>query len=425
MKKPKTSPRKPPKASKASPKASVKKTSPKASKASAKKTLATTSSPLAAKRSSALTSWLEHPRKALRETFGRALDRAQKSAERLAGVAVGRKRLEIRHVGDAWTVVDPKSGEELAHIGREKRAPRVKSHSGETPTQFKRRMSREIDRDSKRKAREARTKERRELVTQRKQTRQQRTEQLRADRTLCRKELDDVREKVQGQPARRIAVAKTRTGCAVRAQSTEEAFGAKLDAVLAGLQKVQSYMARPKRTKPRKTSPAPRRVDREERDDAVRSELERRDLAHLVPIWEEKKHLAHIRDASADRAIERFLEAVEEDSEALQLAQQRAEHVDPADLACEEAQYFAREGDPQAVEYSEQHCDGPVARRGSPHTRTVLMYHDVPAPPEPTKKRARAAKEPRPHDGPLRGQQSFASSQGASFLARRGPQLTF
>ncbi len=395
------------------PKASKKKTTPKAPKAQE-----------APRASETLRTWLQHPAKTVREAFERAIVRAQKSANEFAGVAAGRKRLEVRKSGDAWTVIDPRSGDEAPHVAREKRAPRQRSGAGESVAQFKRRMSREIDRDSKKKAAEARKKERRELTLKGKTTRQQRAEQLRQDRAHCKSEILSARAKHAKQPARRVAVAKTRTGCALRAEATEQRFGSMLEEILSEVQKIQTYGARKPRQakKPRAAAP-PRRVAREERDDSVRSELERRGLAHLIPIWEEKKHIPAIRDANADRAIERFIEAVEEDPAAIDAAQRAAEAFDPADLACEEAQHYAAQGDPQAVQYAEEHCDGPAARRGSPHQRTVLMYGDVPAPPEERPSRKRREKAPRERRGPLPGQQTL-SARGASVLAR-GAQLGF
>lgn len=104
------------------------------------------------KQSPALKSWLAHPTKKLRETFARALDRAEKSAKGLAGVAVGERRLEVKKNDGAWTVINPKTGEEAHHAKRTKAVRKARVINDETPAQFKRRMSREINRDSRKKA---------------------------------------------------------------------------------------------------------------------------------------------------------------------------------------------------------------------------------------------------------------------------------
>lgn len=376
------------------------------------------------KQSPALKSWLAHPTKKLRETFARALDRAEKSAKGFAGVAVGRRRLEVKKDAGAWTVIDPKTGEEAHHTTRTKRVRKARVINDETPAQFKRRMSREIDRDSRKKAAAAIQQKAAKKKAEAKAAREERTRELAKSRGTCREDLDKAR-RTPTQPGRRIAVAKTRVGCAARAAAIEETFGGKLDEIHTMLKQIHGERPARRRRATSAKRPTAKKERREERDDAVRSELERRGLHHLLPVWEQKKGLSSLRSLPFDRAIERFVELVDEDPEAVELAQAAAGDIHPGDIACEQASHFAAQGDPDAAAFAAENCDGGRVRRGSAASRTLSMFAGIAPPAEQPKPRGRreARAEPR---GPLRGQQTLGAGRfGRSVLDPSNSQIPF
>lgn len=374
--------------------------------------------------SPALRTWLESP---ARKTVESALERASspKNTAHRASVAIGRRRLEIRRVGTTYDVIDPTSGDSTPYVKREKRASRPKSPNAETPAQAKRRGLRELEAQYRKDAADKRKRRAKELRGTAQKVRKDRSQALETARAVCKTDREKARA-TKG-PGRRVATAKARTRCAGGALAVEQRFERELSGLRRELEelKKETRGARRRRTSPTPARDTNARERREERDDAITAELERRGLAHLVPIWEAEKDGPALRGLSFDRAIERFLEGVSEREELVQLAQEQAEDAVQQTAQCEQAGYYAEQGDPQASLWHEENCDedNRPRRRASAAERTVDMFAGLTprlVEPGPAPRRGKAGRR-----GPVtaRGQQQLGDDW-TPLVDAGGPQIS-
>lgn len=377
----------------------------------------------------ALKSWLAHPTKATRARFERALERAQKSGK-VAGVAMGKRRLEVRDTADGWTVVNAKTGDDVFFAKREKRARKVRSLNAETPRQFKARMSREMARDERKKAAAKKKQERQELKERVRATKKARKAKLKKVRTGCKAAVQAAR-KTKGPNARRVAVARARERCASVARTVEEGISKRVDRLERQFAELrQSRSAKPRRPTPARSSARERR---EERDQAVRDELERRGLADWVPIWDREKDSATFRSLPFDRAIEKFVESLENEMNAIAIQQQLEEAAGEllaGEAACGEAAEYAAAGDTQAALWAQEHCeDGRPRRKLSAVERTKSMFDGIKPPSGATSPRRGAKRKrtasPKRRSGPRARQQDFSVGRfGTGLIDTPGQQRT-
>lgn len=300
--------------------------------------------------SSAFESWFRAPH-ALQQKVARTLDRATNSPTGQARFSHGRRVYVVKWDNNEATVTDT-AGEPAPYVPRAPRVPKPrKPYSQMTRQDF----ARERDRD-----------DRRALAGRATSARQQRSADLQQQRRRCRANALAARVGNKG-PAQRVAIARAHESCATGLRTIEESYAAQL-------QELEAQRPAPRRAEPRRG-----KERTEERDDAVRSELERRGLVHLVPVWDRKKASPKLRRLKADRAIEQFLEGVDENYQDVEVEQERqAAKGDQlaARLACEESKARAEEGDQLALEYNREHCDGatPRPRRATPAERTVTLF---------------------------------------------------
>lgn len=396
----------------------------KTKKATKKKTTKATT-PAASKPTSlpALASWLASP---AGKRVAAALERAASptNPEHRASVAIGRRRVEIRRTPKGYDAIDPKTGEPIPYVARARGTGRRRILNDETPAQAKRRYVRELDRDERKRAAKAR-KEQAAAVTKKAQaTRKERSKALETARTACKTDREQARA-VKGPP-RRVAAAKARTRCAGRALSIEQRFGRELAGLRRDLDELKAARkpARPRRPS-RPSTATTARERRSERDDAISAELTRRGLAHLIPIWLQEKDGPSLRALTFDRAIERFLEGISEREELVTLAQEQAEQAIANTAECEQADFYARQGDPQAALFHGDNCDedNRPRRRTSAADRTMSMFGGI-APPKVTAERPRRGR--RGKTPTVRGQQTIGVGRfGAPLLDTPRDQISF
>lgn len=298
---------------------------------------------------------------------------------------------------------------------------RKKSYKPETQAAFNRRMSQERDADSKKAAAKRRKAERERINADKRSIAADRKAKVTDAREACKADVQKAKESTTKRGSRRVAVASAKVGCAARAKEIEQGFAARLDdlearfdALSAEARSSRRYGSNRKRTTTRSTATE----RRQERDDAIRAELRRRGLGELVPIWDRERTSRAFRGLSFDRAIERFLESLEneENARAQNYERQEAEgEALAAQTACQQAQGYL--DDPEAAHWFNAHCHEDATPRKRPKlsaaARTLSMFDGV-APPTG---QPEAAAPPKKARGASKHQQRFGVGPlGASML---------
>jgi hypothetical protein len=367
----------------------------------------------------ALKSWEDAP-KATAARIRTALSRAEKNSEHRAGVALGRRRLEIRQAGGVFDIFDGKSGEPFPYAKKGPRPKRAaRAYSTETPATLKRRLSRERDAETRKSAAAERKTKRKATGAKKKATRAELAAKTKEARNLCKIEVQEARTKAP-RPKKRLAVAIARTRCAARQTGIERSFFDRLASVETELAQYRGRAPKAHSAEPRAV-PGKKREAREERDDSVRSELQRQGRAELIATWNRVKDGPKFRGLSADRAWEAFSEFLEADEGNTENQARAAAQRSDADHQCAQAQHLGRE-DPQVALWASENCEDDRAKRPaksaklSPARRTLTML-DLPNPAEFEERRAaenaaaarRAPKAPKATRA-ARGQQSLGST---------------